>query len=116
MRKNNIFQEFIIVLTLLAIASAVSALEVTSVDTPNLNPGGEGLLNIEGDNILSDDVTDVSLKLNFENLPFIPLGTSEQSIDEIQEDDEENFIFRIKANSNTITSDYEIPYTLKYEV
>src|SRR3989344_5796103 len=111
--KSKILTLTLAILLTLNLASAVM---INSIDVPQLAPGQEGQIRIEIENILTEDVQDVSLSLSFTNLPFIPIGTSEQSVDEIQEDDEENFVFRIKANSNTIPSDYEIPYTLKYEV
>ena len=101
-------------ISLIAFVQFSSALIVNSVDAPTLAPGQEGTISIELENILSDTVSEVSLQLKFENLPFIPVGTSEQSVDEIDEDDDENFVFRIKASSEITPGDYEIPYTLSY--
>ena len=72
-------------------------------------------IDIEVENIFSDDVTDVSISLSLANLPFIPLGASEDSVDEIKEDDSEDFIFTIKASNDAVPGDYEIPYTLQYD-
>ena len=93
-----------------------SAIIINSIDVPDLTPGQEAQIRIEVENILTDDAQDVSIALSFTNLPFIPVGTSEQSVDEIQEDDEETFVFTIKSSSSVTPGDYEIPYTLKYEV
>jgi hypothetical protein len=93
-----------------------SAVIINSVNVPSLEPGQEGQIRIEVENILNDDVENVVLSLSFVDLPFIPIGTSTQSIDEIQEDDEESFVFTVKAASDATPGDYEIPYNLEYEV
>ncbi|MCH8241297.1 MAG: hypothetical protein IH897_01650 [Planctomycetes bacterium] len=35
--------------------------------------------------------------------------------DEIEEDEEEDFTFRVKADNSISPGDYQIPYTLKYD-
>jgi len=107
---------FTFALLLVFSISLTSAIIINSVDVPPFSPGQEGQVRIGVENILNKDTDDVSLKLSFENLPFIPIGTSEQSIDEIEEDDEEDFVFRIKAATDINPGDYEIPYTLEYEI
>ena len=87
-----------IILSLLAVLIFVnlsSAVIINSVDVQSLSPGQEGTIRLEIKNILSEDVQSISLVLDFANKPFIPIGTSEQSVDEIQEDDKENFVFNI---------------------
>ena len=94
----------------------VSALVINSVNADTLTPGDEGVIRIEVENILDKDVKEVSLRLNFGGLPFIPIGTSEKSAEEIDDGDEEDFYFRIKAANDITPADYEIPYTLQYKV
>jgi len=93
-----------------------SAIVVNSVDVETFSPGKEGTIRIELENILNDDVEDVSLSLKFANLPFIPVGSSEQSVDEIEEDDDETFVFRIRSSPSATPGNYEIPYVLEYIV
>ncbi len=102
---------FLVVLTL----NLASAVVINSVSVDPLSPGEEGKIDIEVENIFADDVTDVSISLSLANLPFIPLGASEDSVDEIKEDDSEDFIFTIKASNDAVPGDYEIPYTLQYD-
>ncbi|MBS3088183.1 hypothetical protein J4402_00210 [Candidatus Pacearchaeota archaeon] len=112
MIKQSITAIFALILAL----NLASAIMINSVNTPILTPGQEGVINIEVENVFNDDAEDVSLTLNFQNLPFIPIGTSEQTAEEIQKDDEENFVFRIKSSSDVTPKDYEIPYTLSYRL
>ncbi|MBU0760989.1 MAG: hypothetical protein KJ600_02775 [Nanoarchaeota archaeon] len=110
-------KKIISILFLLALQlTFTSAVIINSIDTSEISPGGEGLIKIEIKNILDDNAKDIYLSLNFEALQLIPIGTSTQSIDEIDEDDEEDFYFRIKASNDITPGDYKIPYTLSYEV
>ncbi len=111
MRKTII----LFALTIIALNLA-SALTVDVVESPVLAPGAEGLIRMEIENTLDDDVKDVSVSLNLNNLPFVAVGNSEDSVDEIEEGDEEDFTFRIKAANNIAPGDYSIPYTIKYEI
>tara|TARA_Y100000034_G_scaffold88988_1_gene106942 strand:- start:2166 stop:3023 length:858 start_codon:yes stop_codon:yes gene_type:complete len=103
---------FAIVLTL-SLTSAV--LIIKSVDSPILEPGAEGVINIRVENLGSSDVDDVSILLNFAGTPFIPIGSSEETVEEIEEDKDEDFNFKIKVSNTAVPADYEIPYTLLHE-
>jgi hypothetical protein len=96
------------------LAFQASAVVINSVYVDTLSPGEEGLINLEVENFLNEDVEDVIITLQFKDTPFIPIGTSEQSVDEIEEDKDEDFIFRIKASIDVKPGDYQIPYTLQY--
>ncbi len=113
--KNKTIIAVLIIFGVLTLnfASAV----VVDLSAPvTISPGLEVIISMEIDNTLNDDINDVSLVLNFQNLPFIPIGTSEESVDEIKEDDEEDFSFKIKASNGAVPGDYAVPYTLTYEV
>lgn len=103
---------FLLVLTTIA---SVSAITIGQVSTQDLTPGKTGRISIELENNLEYDIEDVSFKLNFESLPFIPVGSSEETIDEIDEDDDESASFRVQAANDITPGDYEIPYSLEYE-
>jgi len=105
-----------ILVIFLLTSNMASAVVVNSVIADTFVPGQEGKVRIEIENILNDDVEDLSLFLKFTNLPFIPIGTSEQSIDEIKEDEDEDFVFTFKASSTIAPGDYEIPYTIEYKI
>jgi hypothetical protein len=110
MNKSFIFIAIFLVLAI----NAASAVVINSVQADTFAPSQEGQVTLEVENILNDVAEDVSITLSFQNTPFIPIGTSEQSVDEIDEDDDETFTFRIKAAPDVKPGDYEIPYTLTY--
>jgi len=93
--------------------SFISALSINA-DYTSIYPGEEGKVSVELHNNNNFDVEFVSMALNLEKIPFITVGSSEKSIDEINEDDKESVTFTIKPSTGIIPGDYEIPYTLKY--
>jgi len=108
-----------VLVTLLILVLAMSlgsAVVVDSVLVDTFAPGQEGTIRIQIENILDDDVEALSVSLQFSTLPFIPIGTSEQSLDELDEGDEEDFVFTIKASTTIVPGDYEIPYTISYKI
>ena len=95
------------------LTSLASAMIIDSVNYGKFNPGEESSLKIRIENNLDRDYKDVSLSLDFSNLPLNVVGSSEFTTD-IDEDDSETFDYVIKASSTASPGDYEIPYTLKF--
>jgi hypothetical protein len=104
----------IVALIVVLAVSLVSAVTIESVFADDLVPGQEGQIRIEVENTLQNDVKDVSIRLDFTGLPFRPVGSSEENIDELDEDEDEEFVFRIKAANDIKPGDYQIPYTLEF--
>jgi len=98
----------------LLMTSMASAMVVKSVDYDKLLPGEETGLTLRVENNLDDDYKDVSLSLDFSNVPLSPVGSSESTTD-IDEGDSEDFNFKIKASSSAAPGDYYILYVLKFE-
>lgn len=115
MKKYLSLLTFVFVFLVLTL-KLTSAVIVNSVEVGKFSPGQEGRVNLEIKNVFNDDVQDVSILLDFKDKPFIPIGSSEQTVDEITEDDEENFVFTLRASSDISPGQYEIPYTLTYEL
>jgi len=93
--------------------SCVSALNVDS-GYITIFSGEEGSVTLEVENTLNEDLDDVSVKLNLENLPFTSVGSSEKTED-IDYDEDEKFTFRLRASTEIIPGDYNIPYVISYE-
>jgi len=106
---------FGLALFLIVFTSLGSAAIVTDVSTQDLFPGSEATIRVEVENILDRDINDISLSLDFTGLPITPIGSSEDGVDEIEEEEEEDFIFRVRADNSISPGDYQIPYTLKYD-
>lgn len=113
MKKQKII--FIEVIAFFICISFANALTITDVSYSDFSPGEEKLITIKIENNLGEDVTDVYIGLVFTGKPFIPVGSSEDSADEILDDDNENFKFKIKASNDIKPGDYEIPYKLNYK-
>jgi len=110
MNKNVIFAMVFIILSM----SLLSAVTIKSVNYGTFTPGSEGSLSISIENNLDDDIEDVSLSIVMDKTPFSTLGSSEDSVDDIRENDDETFSFTLKASASSKPGDYSIPYTLKY--
>jgi hypothetical protein len=94
--------------------SFASAVVVNSVEAGDFAPGKEGAINIFIKNTFNGNVKDLSLSLDFTGLPFVPIGSSAYSIDELRENKEEQFVFRVKPSYNIKPGDYEVPYEITY--
>lgn len=101
---------------LVALLSPVYGITIKSVSTDSLSPGESGEIRVEIENTLGADAKDISFSLTFNGLPFIPLGSSEDALEELDEDDDEELSFEIKAANDIEPGDYEIHYTLEYSV
>ena len=94
--------------------SLASAVIVDSVSQDNLFPGESAGITVRIKNTLTDDVDDVSMVLNLGTTLFTSVGGTEDSEEEIDEDDEESFSFELKAPANMAPGDYNIPYSITY--
>lgn len=105
----------IIIFLFLMLVGFVDALSVDSVNVDTVSPGQEGTIRMNIENDGNKDVELVSLSLKFDKEGIIPVGSSEMSVDEIKEDDDENFVFRFMVANDLPVGTYSIQYTLKYE-
>ncbi|MBI3623835.1 hypothetical protein HY212_07190 [Candidatus Pacearchaeota archaeon] len=77
-------------------------------------PGEQGKVTLKIDNNENFDMNSISASINFANLPFSSVGSSEKSVDDINNGDDDSVPFSIKASSDAKPGDYEIPYLIKY--
>lgn len=109
MKKTLIILALALILTL----KMASALVVNS-DYITIYPGEQGKVDIKIENNENFDIQDISISLDFTNLPFTSVGSSEKNIDDINEDDDDSVSFTLKASTDIKPGDYSIPYTIKY--
>lgn len=109
------FKQLIALTVALLFIPVASALVVSDVSADTIAPGQQGRLDITLKNTLDVDVKDVSLTLDFTGLPLSPVGSSEQSVKEIDDDDRESFTFTIRADTSAKVGDYKVPYTITYK-
>ena len=92
-----------------------SALSIHSVNVQDILPGEETELRIIVENNLDKDASEVSLSLQMQNLPFSIIGSSDLTLEEIEEGEKEDFVFRIRAASTAEPGDYLIPFSLSHK-
>lgn len=105
-----------ILIAIFAVLISLSFASAVNVDAEyaSIFPGEEGKIRIDLKNNNNFDVELISIELNLEDIPFVAIGSSEKSIDELDEDDKESVTFTIKPSAEIVPGDYEIPYILKY--
>ena len=108
---NSIFIALVFVFLSMHFASAI----IVDADYITLYSGEEGTINLNVDNNENFDIKDISVSLNLEDLPFSAVGSSEENIDKLREDKDDDVSFKIKASTDIKPGDYNIPYTIKYE-
>ena len=98
-----------LVLTL-SFASAI----VVDADYITIYSGESGRVSVEIENNENFDIEDISLALELSDLPFTSVGSSEKDVDDIDEDDEDTVSFTLRASTDIVPGDYNIPYILTY--
>ena len=112
-----IFIGLFLVISLFSLASAVTI--KSAVTSPSeMAPGEIAKITIEIENILSDDVQNVNVALDLSGtVPIAPYqGSSEKSVDEIREGDDEKFTFNIIVLPEASPGIYKIPVKVSYMV
>jgi hypothetical protein len=123
-----------IILAFALITSLISVIETTSaslvvenVNQDKLYPGSDASLDIKLKNDFDYSIEDVKLTLIFNQISatgaidyskptqFSSVGSSQDSVDEIDDDDGETFSFRIKASNSIEPGDYNLAYQVQYK-
>lgn len=114
--NNNVRTFGIFVMLFIGLISQTSLFSALTVDADYITiyPGEEDTLSLEVENNLDEDLKDVSVSLILGNVPFSSVGSSTKTED-IDEDGDESFSFKVRANSNIVPGDYSIPYEISYE-
>ena len=116
--KNKVAIAAILAIMQIFVASAVSLSSVT-IYPENTVPGQITSIALEIENDLNDIIenVNVALDLSSSSLPIAPYSSSsEQSIDEIDEDDEETFNFKLIILPEAKSGVYKIPVKISYEI
>jgi len=99
---------------LLVLTMGFSAGIIVDSNYETIYPGESGKIILEIENNENFDIKDVSLALDLSELPFTAMGSSEKDVDDIDEDDDEEVSFTLRASTDITPGDYNIPYILKY--
>lgn len=105
----------IVIVCLVLLSSQASALFIKSVSVKDMSPGESSSLNINVENNFDDDLEQVSMVLNFQETPFTPIGSSEDSFDNLDSDEDGTFVFNIRSSIDAKPGDYRIPYSITYK-
>lgn len=120
-KTKKILIAFSVYLLLVFTLNLVSAVLVEDVSVGQLSPGKDADMTVTLKNNLDEKIEDVSFSLSFTdpvthaNLPITSVGSSDYNVDEIDDDDTEEFKFRIRASSSAEPGDYSISYKISYK-
>jgi hypothetical protein len=87
---------------------------LVDADYTTIYPGESGEIRIEVENNENFDIERVSVALILEELPFTSVGSSEKDLDNLDTDDDDSASFTLRASTDIIPGDYNIPYIVKY--
>lgn len=105
-----------VLLVILPLASAQIAIDSYTSNPELVQPGEDVSVKIQLENVGNDDIEDIVISLDLTDLPFAPRDSStEQIIEEIQENEEETVTFILEASANAEPQVYKIPVTISYE-
>lgn len=114
--KNIIILGIICLISLISLAS-INALTIDSVrlHPDEIAPGETAQISITLDNEGDNDLKEVSVSLDFADIPFAPYNSgSEYSIGDIDEGDSETAKFEIIALNDAFSGIYKIPVEINY--
>lgn len=102
---------------LISLVSLSSALIINSVsmDHDTIAPGEKSSVTFSVKNNGDNDLTDVSISLDFTNIPLAPYdSSSEYTINQLDSDKTKEVSFQILAFNNAASGIYKIPVNIKY--
>ena len=112
MRKLSIF---LIVLLIIPLVNAQIAINSFSSNPVDVLPGDRLRLSITLENVGDKDITNILVKIDLTDIPFAPYGSStEQVIDEINNDDAESVSFALVALPDAEPKIYKVPVEITY--
>ena len=102
-------------LLVLILVGSVSAVNINSVNSVEIEPGKTGLINIDVENNHEFDVEDVSLILDLSSVPIAPyFSSAEAFIGQLDEGDEESINFNVVVSAGAELGLYKIPVMISY--
>lgn len=112
----------ILVLYVISMISFASAILIDA-EYVTIYPGEQGGVDINVENNENFDIEDVSVSIvlssvsptgQIVSLPFSVVGSSEKSLDDLDEDDDDSATFTIRADNDITPGSYNIPYIISY--
>lgn len=106
----------LLALFLISLVNAQIAIKSFDTNLDKVLPGNQIQLRLNLENVGDDDIKNILVKLDLSQVPFAPLkSSSEQVIDEINEDDETTIYFNLIALPNAESQIYKIPVKISYD-
>ncbi len=106
----------LLAIMVLPLVQAQVAVNSFSLYPQKVLPGGETSIKLTLENVGSIDVKNVVVTMDLSQVPFVPIGSSNENvIERINSNDKETINFRVKALPDAKPSVYKIPVVISYE-
>jgi len=105
----------LLAMMVIPLVSAQVAVSSFTVSPRTVAPGGETSIDLTLEDVGDLDIENVIVTMDLSNVPFVPVGSSnEKIIEEIDDGDQERVTFRVKALSTAEPSTYKIPVVISH--
>jgi len=120
--KHKINLTITLALVCLYCLSFASAL-IVDANYITIYAGEQGKVNLDIENNEGFDIEDITAQVILYttlpdgtpmSLPFTVIGSSEKDVDDIDDGDDDSVSFTLKASTDIVPGDYNIPYVIKY--
>lgn len=111
---------FLVAMLLLLITANVSALNIITVETSpsTVEPGNRATIDMKIENNHGETIENIIVKLDFSSpeLPLSPAGSSTETVDELEDDEDEKIDFDVLVLPDAKPGVYKIPVSISYEL
>lgn len=112
---NKAITVILVMLIMMNIANAQIAINSFNAVPSVISPGKQVQVTLDIENVGSEDIEDIVVKLDLTNVPFAPYNSaSEKVIDELNEDDNIQVVFDLIVLPDASSEIYKIPVEINH--
>ncbi|MDP3699073.1 MAG: LPXTG cell wall anchor domain-containing protein [Nanoarchaeota archaeon] len=105
----------LLAIMVIPLVNAQVAVSSFTLNPQKVLPGSETNIDITLENIGDEDIENVIVTMDLSDVPFVPVGSSnEKIIEEIDDGSQEKVTFRVRALPDAQPSTYKIPVAVSY--
>ena len=110
----NTAKTLILGLVFLVLAVPFISAVIVDADYITIHPGEEGKITLDVENNENFDIENVFVSVALSSVPFTSVGSSVKDVDDLDEGDDDSVSFTLRASTDAVPGDYDIPYLVKY--
>lgn len=114
MEKQRYLKKFITGIFFIIFGLGIISAIIVNANYITIYPGESGKVTLNMENNENFDIEDVSVSLDLSGSPFTSVGSSGKDIGDLDEDDDDDVSFTLRASSDITPGDYDIKYLVNY--